>query len=164
MILDRCARLLDGRGYQRASFAWVGGNTPPEYTDDEDVFVVLCMTLGSLGETLNTLWGMASTDAAPWGKHRLEYAAVFRPWTLEWRRVKFSPDFVADQDTAVATLCAMAQHPLWMWAVNGVWNLSGLKNPEFPMVGSPVFVREGKLSAFPSTQNVQDGGYCLVPA
>ncbi|OGL66998.1 hypothetical protein A2856_00725 [Candidatus Uhrbacteria bacterium RIFCSPHIGHO2_01_FULL_63_20] len=123
------ARCKD-KGIDFDRFHFVGSETPPEFTDDPEVVVVLDATLATLQETFEFAWEWTKDgqhDSYRWdglntdpAKLRLlEGAEAFEPFTLRWRRVKLDanvgkkPVNVRDpkRSPGVALLFVAAQHP-----------------------------------------------------
>jgi len=131
----RCA----AKGIDFTKFSWVTPEHAPDFTDDEEVAVVLDATLGTLKDTFEFAWrwtvdgqedewryeGMVSdanklrllSDKRP--DEAEGDSSDFEPWTLAWRRIKLKanvgkkPCDIRDDKTSpgCAMLFVAAQHP-----------------------------------------------------
>ena len=141
----RCA----AKGVDFTKFSWVGSEQAPDFTDDEEVAVVLDATLDTLQNTFEFAWEWTKdgqADSWRWegmlsDEDRLTLldGLEFKPWTLTWRRIKLDanvgkkPCDVRDSKTSsgCALLFMSAEHPERIKATDyerrfGFW-LPGLK-------------------------------------
>lgn len=149
----RCA----AKGVDFTKFTWtsmssaesIGSEQAPEFTDDEEVAVVLDATLDTLQSTFEFAWAWTvdgQDDKWRWegmlsdeDKLALLDGLEFKPWTLTWRRIKLNanvgkkPCDIRDPKTSPGcTLLFMsAEHPARIKATDyqkrfGFW-LPGLK-------------------------------------
>ena len=104
-------------------FSWVGSEIPPANSGDPDVAVMLDVTLQTWPETVAFAWTYASDLDPKMGEvpnlNPDTRLAGFRPWTLQWRLVRFDPAQKSDLfDAASGEKLAMhsfflyvAEHP-----------------------------------------------------
>jgi len=138
----RCA----AKGIPFTYFSWISSETPPDFTDDEEVVVVLDATLATLRYTFEFAW--------QWTVDEQEYewrdedmvsdskklrllsddreddadgdGIEFRPWTLAWRRIKLNTNIgkkpIDIRDPKSSPGCALlfmsAEHPVRIKAVD----------------------------------------------
>lgn len=142
-----------GQGIASTKFRWVGPQEPPSFTDDEEVVVVLDVTLDTLMRTFDFawfwanegwrgrgLWGAVLCDSVPEYLRLLEGAEPFQPFTLQWRRIKLnanlgkSPREVRSPQASpgLALLFVAAQHLQRVTAIDREkrvsWYLPGLES------------------------------------
>jgi hypothetical protein len=138
-ILESFKAQCTAKGIDFTKFSWVTPETALDFTDDEEVVVVLDATLDTLQNTFEFAWGW--TVEGQEDKWRYEGmvsdskklrllsddreddaegdGADFKPWTLAWRRIKLNanigkkPCDIRDAKTSpgCALLFVAAEHP-----------------------------------------------------
>ena len=127
------------KGIEFTKFSWIGSQTPPEFTDDHEVVVVLDATLDTLQNTFEFAWAWTvdgQDDSWRWdgvlsGSQHLRLLSdersldaegdhsSFLPWTLSWRKIKLNTNIgkcskdVRNPETSLgcALLWMSAEHP-----------------------------------------------------
>ncbi len=132
---DKCAL----HQIDRSKFSWVTSKRPLGFTRDDEVVVVLDITLDTLQHTIDFAWKWITDGQEDWvryedsthigGKtshYELIQGLEFKPWTLSWRRIKLDanvgrrPGEVRNPETspACALMFVAAQHPVRVKAMN----------------------------------------------
>ena len=123
-ILDRLVALLSTEGRQISDFVWIGEKKAPVFTDNAKEMVALKATLGTYAETMDFHWGQLThlRPDCPWVQS--EHTRIFRPYTLEWVRLRalHSSEVTEDILFPIESLCALAQHQVWIkQKADGTW-------------------------------------------
>jgi len=137
-VLKATMERLIEKGFTVDQFTWIGPETPPYFTQDNEVVVVLGLTLDTLQSTIefayewategqqNGGWRWEGLSTDPDKLRLLQGSESFQPFTLRWRRIKLNanigkkPVDVRSPETSpgIALVFVAAQHPERVKAIN----------------------------------------------
>lgn len=130
-VLKATLERLVTKGFTVNQFTWIGSETPPDFTQDNEVVVALDVTLANLEDTdkfayewaaegqENGGWRWEGLESTPDKLRLLQGSPDFKPFTLRWRRIKLNanigkkPIDVRSPETSpgLVLVFVAAQHP-----------------------------------------------------